>query len=206
MISSLLPLSVALLSPAAPPPAAAASPPTLAGAAKDVAHISTDVCLRLATGELRWTPRDLQEEIAQIEAAGLVYGIPPGVIDTLGPAGKASVNRSTMASRRNGDFVTLLALNGAIPGCRVLLAGDDRPGMIDAVAAALTAARWTPLPAFTSKTGGYEQRLFMRSENKTWYRLDLATNSDTGARLRVLIDVSSASRPDRPPLGTVAEQ
>src|SRR6478735_4274865 len=68
------------------------APSAFDAVAADVAFV-TDVCYRLTTGELRWAPRDINEEMALVEAAGLTYGVPNGVIDTLGPAGRVSVNR-----------------------------------------------------------------------------------------------------------------
>lgn len=174
------------------PSPVAAEPSEFDAVAADVAFVS-DVCYRLIAGELRWAPRDVSEEIALIEAAGLTYGIPNGVIDSLGQTGRISVNRATMASRSRGSFDVILAVGGQIPGCRVMLAGDNTSGLADALAASLVAGGWTALDAFTSSNGAFEQRMFLRSREGRWYRLDLALRTDQADQLRVLIGVSPAT-------------
>ena len=176
--------------PALPP--LAPEPSAFDAVAADVAFV-TDVCYRLTTGELRWGPRDINEEMALVEAAGLTYGVPNGVIDTIGPAGRVSVNRATMASRSRDGFHVIMTIGGQVPGCRVLLAGDNTPGMADALAAPLVAGGWTALDAFTSTQETFEQRLFLRFREGRWYQLNLALRTDHADALRVLIGVSPAA-------------
>lgn len=166
-------------------------PTPAASIAQDVAEVSTNVCFRLTSGELRWMPQNLEEEIAQVEAAGLSYGVPGVVIETLGRAGQAMVNRATIAHRANGGLHLILAKDGSIPGCRVMLAGDAAPGMTENVATALGSAGWLALDALTETRGPIERRLFLRfdSENQV-YILNLMTVSDPSTRLRLFTSVA----------------
>jgi hypothetical protein len=183
-------LALALsLAPALP---AQASEPDFAAVADDVAFV-TDVCFRLTTGELRWAPRNHAEEMKLVEAAGLVPGVPAGVLDTLGPVGQAAVNRATMASRSRDGFHVIMALHGSIPGCRVMLAGEPRSDTAEHLARSFAADGWTPIEAFNSKTGDYESRLFVRYGDDGLYRLDLNVRADEKSRLQVLVGL------ERPP-------
>jgi len=191
------PFAAALLLTAQAEAAAPALPPLAAEAefdavAADVAFV-TDVCFRLTTGELRWAPRDVNEEIALVEAAGLTYGVPGGVLDTLGPAGLASVNRATMASRSRGGFHVVLAVGGSIPGCRVMLAGDNRAGMAESVAASLEAHGWLDVDAVATASATLERRLLVRNTHGKWYKLDFAWGGNPSTRLRILLAPSPAS-------------
>lgn len=203
MLSSAFIAATAILAHAAVvvPPNAPAS--ALHAVAKGVADISTNVCYPLATGELRWTPRNLDEEMAQIKAKGLTYGVPSAVIDAMGPVGQASINRATIASQQFGDYHVILAVNGAIPGCRIVVAGDTHPAVGDLVAEALEKTGWTAVPAFTSKGEHHERRLFLRYQANQIYKLDAGFQSDPSAGVRVLVAVSSQANPNGPPRGTV---
>ena len=159
--------------------------------AADVAMV-TDICFRLTTGELRWTPRNVNEEMAFVEAAGLTYGVPNGVIDTLGATGRISVNRATMASRSRAGYHVILTLGGQLPGCRVMLAGDPAPGMAQALLASLAAGGWTA-DVGLGKDETFERHLLMRNREGRWYRLDFALRSDHTDQLRALIGVSPAN-------------
>jgi hypothetical protein len=193
-------LAAALAAAAQPAPMPALSPAR--AVAEDVAQVSTDVCYRLATGELRWAPRNVNEEIAQVEAAGLEYGAPGTVIDAMGGAGRIMVNRATMASRTNGDFHIVLANGGSMPGCRVMLAGDELPGTADAVGSALVAAGWTALPEMTDTRGALERRLFIRfGPRNEPYIANLMVVSDPSARLRLYTQVAKVPPNVRLPAG-----
>lgn len=203
MISSVFAAATAILAQAAVAASPSASSSTFDTVAEGVAEISTSVCYRLTTGELRWTARNLSEEMAQVEAQRLTYGVPSAVTDALGPVGHASINRATMASRNYGNYQAILAVNGTIPGCRVMLAGDSHPAMADLVATALVKAGWKARPALTTKRDEYERRLFVRADGEQFYRLDAAFRSDRFAGVRLLVAVSSATEPNSPPRGTL---
>ena len=176
--------------------------PAARSVAEDVAQVSTDVCYRLATGELRWAARDVNEEIAQVEASGLEYGAPGPVIDSMGQAGRMMVNRAMMASRTNGDFHLVLATGGSTPGCRVMLAGDELPGTADAVGSALVAAGWTALPDATETRGALERRLFIRfGPRDEPYIANLMVVNDPSARLRLFTTVAKVPPYVRLPAG-----
>jgi len=176
--------------------------PAARSAAEDVAQVSTDVCYRLATGELRWSASNVSEQIAQVEAADLEYGAWGEVIDSLGGAGRMMVNRATMASRSNGDFHLVLANGGSMAGCRVMLAGDELPGTADEVGAALVKAGWTFLPETTETRGALERRLFIRfGPNDEPYIANLMVVSDPSARLRLFTTVAKVPPNVRLPAG-----
>ena len=175
-------------------PAAASAMPVLTpvhSVAEDVAEISTDVCYRLATEELRWSPSNVTEQMAQVEAAGLEYGAQGEVIESMGDAGRMLVNRAIMASRTSGDFNIVLAAGGSMPGCRVMLAGEELPETADEVGAALVAAGWTALPDATGTRGALERRLFIRfGRSNEPYITNLMVVSDPSARLRLFTSVA----------------
>jgi hypothetical protein len=176
--------------------------PQAGGAADDVARISTDVCYRLATGERSWAARDVNDEIAKVEATGLTYGAPGAVIDAMGPPGRMMVNRATMASHRNGEFDIVLANGGSMPGCRVMLAGDELPQTAGEVGAALVAAGWTAVPEATETRGALERRLFIRfGPRNEPYIANLMVVSDASARLRLFTTVAKVPPNVRLPAG-----
>lgn len=182
-LAASLGLAAEVAAPALPPLAADAA---FDAVAADVASV-TDLCFRLATGELRWDPRNVNEEIALVEAAGLTYGVPGGVLDSLGSVGQASVNRATMASRSRGGFHVILAVGGSIPGCRVMLAGNNRAGMTTAIAASLKAQGWADVEGVATTSATYERRLLVRNVRGKWYKLDFAWGGNPSTQLRMLI-------------------
>jgi len=185
LAASLL-LTAQAVAPALPPLAAESE---FEAVAADVAFV-TDVCYRLTTGELRWAAGGIDEEIALVETAGLTYGVPGGVLDTLGPVGRASVNRAMMASRSRDGFHVILAVGGSIPGCRVMLAGDNRAGMAESVAASLERQGWLDVDAVATAGATLEQRFLVRNAHGRWYRLNLAWGGNPSTQLRMLLSPS----------------
>jgi hypothetical protein len=197
----IVPFLAAALAVAAP---SVSDSPPVSAVAEDVARISTDVCYRLATGELSWAARDVSDEIAKVEATGLTYGAPGAVIDAMGGAGRMMVNRATMASLRNGEFDIVLANGGSMPGCRVMLAGDEFPQTAGEVDAALVAAGWTALPEATETRGALERRLFIRfGPRDEPYIANLMVVSDASARLRLFTTVAKVPPNVRLPAGVI---
>lgn len=165
--------------------------PPVQSPAEDVAQLSTDVCYRLEAGELDWGAQDIGEQMAQVEATGLTYGAPGAVIESMGGAGRTLVSRAVMASRANGDFNLVLAAGGSMPGCRVMLVGDELAGTADAVGSALVAAGWTALPDATATRGPLERRLFIRfGPHDEPYIANLMVVHDSSARLRLFTAVA----------------
>ena len=89
-----------------------------------------------------------------------------------------------------------------MPGCRVMLAGDELPGTADAVGAALVAAGWTALPEMTDTRGALERRLFVRfGPRDEPYIVNLMVVSDASARLRLFTTVAKVPPSVRLPAG-----
>lgn len=169
--------------------------------AEDIVDVSARVCFPVATGALSFTPIDVSAEMRTIAALGLSYGIPSPVIDSLGQAGQTLVSRATIASRPNGDYHVLLAIGGALPGCRVMLAGAIDPSIPDAVAQALVApdGGWTALPG--NRVSGFATRrsFVRRGPNGRAYLLDLIAIDNPAGTLRIVAMIGDVP-PDGVPL------
>lgn len=161
--------------------------------AGDVVDLSTRICFGIASGAVAYRPRDVGEEMAAIRALGLNYGIPSGIIDTLGQAGRNLVSRATIASRPNGDYQVILAAGGAMPGCHVLLAGRPDAALAEAVSEALADRQggWTRVPSMTDGRGPVERRSFIRRDSAGRpYLLDLFIARGTPTRLGLIASVT----------------
>lgn len=173
---------------------AAAPAPSLAD---DLADVSTRFCYKVAAGELRWDPSDLNGERTLLERHGLTAGIPSGVLEGFGRMAAATFNRSVLGSRKNGGGHVLLAVGGQVPGCRVSIAGA--PGVVTAaeLAAALQKAPygWTAAPELY-RPGPIERHSFLRrSADGTTMMLDLLVVTEPTGTFRAMTMVL------RPPPG-----
>jgi hypothetical protein len=173
----------------------AAPAPSLAD---DVAEVSTRFCYKVAAGELRWDPSDLQAEKALLESYGLTPGIPAGILHKFGRMTAATFNQSVLGSRKNGDSHVLLAAGGQMPGCRVTIAGA--PGVVTAaqLAEALQKAPhgWTAVPELFRPGGPIERHSFLRrSAAGTTMMLDLLVVTEPSGSFRAMTMVL------RPPAG-----
>jgi hypothetical protein len=140
------------------------APATAASPADDVAEISNSACLARAAGELVFPHPAAPEFEATMAKLGLEAGIDRGSLDMLGPA-TALVSRAAMGHRKNGAGYVVLASDGAMPGCRVILLAEPSAGAMDAVAAALTrpgSGGWTAFPEMTEARGPVIKRVFLR--------------------------------------------
>lgn len=168
--------------------AALAAPPA-PSLAEDFADVSTRFCYKVASGELRWDPSDLDAEKTLFGRHGLTAGIPPGVLDTFGRVAAATFNRSVLGSRKNGASHVLLAVGGQVPGCRVTIAGA--PGVVTAaqLAAALQKAPhgWTAAPELFRPGGPIERHSFLRrAEDGTTMMLDLLVVTEPSGSFRAM--------------------
>jgi hypothetical protein len=161
---------------------------------RDVANVTTRICFGLASGTLSLPDEAIDRQIARIESFGLAFGLPPAVLDTLGPAGEAMVSRATLASRSNGSYRILLATGGAIPGCRVLLSGDADPDVVAAVVRTFEApaSGWRPMPQLTQTRGMLERHAFLRRDaGGAPYLLNLMLVTDPAHRLWLFTSVAA---------------
>lgn len=154
---------------------AAATPAAPPSPAEDVASISNAACLKRAMGELVFPHPARPEFETAVAALGLKAGIDRAALDMLGPATDL-VARAAMAHRVNAGSYVVVASDGAMPGCRTILLGDPVPGMVEAVAAALTrrgSGGWTAFPEMTATRGPVTRRVFLRREKGRPYLLNL---------------------------------
>jgi hypothetical protein len=144
---------------------AAATPARAATIAQDVADVSTSACLKVASGELTLSSPATAAYEAEVAKLGLSAGLERAALDMLGP-GSALVSRTAMATRQNGSAYIILAANGPMPGCRVILAAEPDAAAMDAVAAALIAPDhgWKAVPGMTEMRGIATKRVFLRRD------------------------------------------
>ncbi|HEX8414457.1 MAG TPA: hypothetical protein VF637_11335 [Sphingomicrobium sp.] len=143
----------------------AAAPPKPATAYEDVAEVSTSACFEIASGHLTLASPASDEYADQLAKKGLARGIDQTALDMLGPA-TALVSRSSMGQRKNGPAYIIIAANGPLPGCRVILAADPQPAAMDEVATALVkpALGWKSVPELTETRGVATKRVFLRRD------------------------------------------
>jgi hypothetical protein len=182
------PLLLALLLGVAP-----ATAPAARTVEADFAEMTSRICYPIVTGERPFTHTDLASEMAAIAALDLTYGIPPGVIDTLPHTAQTAVSRATLASRTNGNYQSLFALGGAVPGCKVLLTGPADAALTERIAAPFGSREggWTRRPGLDRRSGAVERRSFVRRDSKGGdYLLDLLIVHSPEAGLRLLAMVA----------------
>lgn len=157
----------------------------------DVADVATRVCLEIAVGRLRWNPADLAAEAALFKTLRLKPGIPAGIINSFGRNTAATFNRSVLASRPSGASHVLLAAGGALPGCRVAVAGA--PGAVTASAVTESLARqgWRHVPELDTLRPPIERRSFVRrAADGSPFLLDVLTPIDQGGTFRLMTTIS----------------
>ena len=133
--------------------------------AEDVAEISTTACYARASGSLTFSSPATTAYEAEVGKLGLKAGIDQVALDMLGPA-TALVSRTAMAHRKNGGAVVIMAADGPMPGCRVILASEPDAKAADAVASALSdkGRGWLAVPALTETRGVATRRVFLRRD------------------------------------------
>ena len=147
--------------------AAAPSPTPAASPAQDVAEVSNAVCLKWASGELALPDPAKPEYPAALAGLGLKAGIDNSAMEMVVP-GLGMISRAAMASRVNGASRVVMAVDGAMPGCRVILLGEPAPASVEEVAAALVrpgSGGWTAFPKMTETRGPVSRRVFLRRDS-----------------------------------------
>lgn len=142
--------------------------PAPASLAEDVAEVSNSACLKHAAGELVFPHPATPEFETAVAALRLKTGIDRRTFDMFGPA-TDFIARAAMAHRTDGVSSVVLAADGAMPGCRVILLGDPSADTADAVAAALVrsgSGGWRAFPEMTASRGPVTKRVFLRRDAK----------------------------------------
>ena len=164
-----------------------ATPHRAASVAEDVAEISTNACFRVASGRFAIPHPASDEYSAAVRQLGLEPGIQRAALGMMGPA-IALISRSAMAYRANGSSYIVFAVNGALPGCRVILLGQPPANAMDAIAAALTASAvgWAAIPQMTETRGPATKRVFLRRDPAgRAYLLNLVALNDVPGNVRL---------------------
>jgi hypothetical protein len=177
--------------------AAQAAPARPLSVAEDVADISSRACYGLTSGTIALpvasSPQTLDAVMSMIRGFGLTFGIDQAAMAGLGPAGQAMISRATMGSKANGDARIILAVGGAIPGCRVILVANPDPALTEAVAGALLAQPgWRAMPRLTQSRDGVERRIFLRRDaTGKPYLLNLMTVTNPASKLRLFTSIAA---------------
>lgn len=144
--------------------AASTAPAEARSLTAELAHLSTSVCLPVASGELTLpSPADAAASGKRLSALGLKPGIDNSILDAMGPA-SGILNRSTMAHVKRGTGWVVMAADGPMPGCRLILVGERGDGSADEVAAALVTKEggWRAVPGAPQAQGPATRRMFLR--------------------------------------------
>ncbi len=151
-------------------------------------------CLSLADGSSSLSSVSAEEDRKVIESFGLAYGVNREIYDRFGVQGSGILNRAVMGNRKAGEDAIVLAVGGALPGCKVILLSEDQEGLADRVDASLSAADppWRELPFADSKPGSSVKKksYFLRSEAGDSFILNLIMPTVPDSDIRLLATIN----------------
>lgn len=123
------------------------------------ATLTNSSCLSLATGRAT-IGSSVEDDLSTVESFGFVYGINGPLYERFGQQGQGVLNRAIMGHQSVGSDDIVLAVGGALPGCKVIFLSDDTEGLADPVADAFTQAEesWKELPFAETRPGSTVQK------------------------------------------------
>lgn len=178
----MLSLILAAAAAAAPAPASLTSE-----AATHIAHLTTGPCYDIARSAIAMpAASDIPGRDAMVIAFGLEPGLPPKLLDRLGPGGSALVSRATMGSKSIGEDALVLAFGGEIPGCSVALVTGSATSREYEIVAALVAAGWKELNSGVAQQRGFvgKRMVVKRDEAGKPYLVNILTIMQPGSEFR----------------------
>lgn len=118
-------------------------------------EVATTACLSVANGSTNFANSTPEQDEASIGSFGLEYGIDGEILDRFGTVGSGILNRAIMGNIPVQGDAVVLAIGGAMPGCKVILLSTTAESPQDAVASLLAAAQpsWRELPFNRSRAG-----------------------------------------------------
>lgn len=147
-------------------------------------------CYRIVSGETT-LGTDLEQDNRVLEAAGLISGLQSETVDRIGRQGLAIIARSTIGQRSNGSDVIVVAVGGAIPGCRTILLSKDAESHGETAAAALTSAGWRHITPAKPSDGNVERWIFLKRDAAgTPYLINMFVNGVPSGDIRLITTVN----------------
>ncbi|MEM7664773.1 MAG: hypothetical protein AAF250_02875 [Pseudomonadota bacterium] len=151
-------------------------------------------CLSLAVGSSSLSSVSAEEDQKVIESFGLTYGVNREIYDRFGVQGSGILNRAVMGNRKAGADAIVLAVGGALPGCKVVLLSEDQEGLPDRIDASLATAdpAWRELPFADSRPGSSvtKKSYFLRGEAGDPFILNLIMPTVPDSDIRLLATIN----------------
>ncbi|MHA6317014.1 hypothetical protein ACXYN8_05050 [Altererythrobacter sp. CAU 1778] len=162
--------------------------------ASQFAEAIVDGCLPMARGEADFATSSLTQDQELIEAQDFQYGIGSEVHDRFGLQGSGILNRAVMGNRVAEESVFVLAIGGALPGCKVILLSPEERDFADETSAALSALHpvWRELPFAQTRPGSdvKMRRFIMRHDDNKPYLINLIATPIPDSQVRLLATLS----------------
>lgn len=153
-----------------------------------------DGCLPMAQGDMNFTASSVTEDEQHIRAQGFEYGISGDIYDRFGLQGSSVLNRAIMGHRQADEAVFVLAIGGALPGCKVILLTPEEGSLEDDVSAAFGTLEpeWRELPFAQSRPGSKVtmRRFIMRDDDHAPFLINLITTPIPDSQVRLLATLS----------------
>lgn len=188
----------AFLLAASPLQAHAATDADSASVAVAYADAIIDGCLPVAHGNADFGGSTPAEDERQLTEQGFEYGIDGELFDRFGPRDTALISRSVMGHRvaddRQDGAAFVLAIGGAMPGCKVILLTSEDHVSSDDVAVALNELEpaWRQLPFANTRPGSSVsmRRFIMRDADDKPFLINLIANPAPDSEVRMLATLS----------------
>ena len=179
---------------ASPLQAQEASEAVESAVASRYAEAVVDGCLPMARGDVDFSNTSPTEDSEIIAAQGFDYGIDGDVLARFGVQGSGVLNNAIMGKRAAGEDMFVLAIGGALPGCKVILLRPESANLEDEVATAFSTLQpeWRELPFARTRPGTNVtmRRFIMRDEDNTPFLINLITTPIPDSQIRLVATLS----------------
>jgi hypothetical protein len=170
--------------------AAAPAAPTMPSSAAELVDATVDICLPVAKEELKLGASVEQDEKA-LKLRKMSFGLGSATMGKLGRSGIGLISRSLIGERVVGDDVIVLAVGGAMPGCRSILVSKVSDGHDAKVAELLLMSGWKEAPATNASGAAIIRRMFVRRDGKGQpYLINMMTGTLPASDIRVITTVN----------------
>ena len=179
-------VSAILLAAMGPLPATAQASP-----AAELVDVTMGVCYGLATGEVK-LGGSLDDDTKALKSKNVAFGLRQATMDRLGRQSLGLVSRSLIGERISGEASVILAVGGAMPGCRSILLSKTVDGQDISVAKLFVDAGWKEAPATNAPGAALNRRIFVRRDAKGQpYLVNMFTSSSPQSDVRIITTVNA---------------